>query len=166
VGDDLDRAVLAHRLECTFQSGIAVGFAFRIAYIGDAVAEHQQRVAPGKNRLANELFHFGIDAEGNAHRRQSHASVPGAEQIRRVVAGIAKAQRGGRQIEYAVKHRYEHARLIFGGQKTDWSRSFAKPCRYDPQPRAGTVRDTAMNRPAGMPSPRDISNRNAKASLA
>src|SRR5205807_8050730 len=112
--DELSGADAPLAIEDCFEPRFAKNVSGRVERLGDAVGEHEQRVAGSEHGFGDGVRAVGVDAERDAGRFQQVAAAAGAQQIGRVVAGIAVAQPAGFEIEHAGEHRHKHAGGVAG----------------------------------------------------
>ena len=115
--DELGGADAPLAIEDCFEPRFAENVSGRVERLGDAVGEHEQRVAGSEHGFGDGVRAVGVDAERDAGRFQQVAAAAGAQQIGRVVAGIAVAQPAGFEIEHAGEHRHKHAGGVAGREQ-------------------------------------------------
>src|SRR5438067_1929833 len=89
--DELGGADAPLAIEDRFEPRFAKNVSGRVERLGDAVGEHEQRVAGSEHGFGDGVRAVGVDAKRDAGRFQQVAAAAGAQQIGRVVAGIAVA---------------------------------------------------------------------------
>src|SRR5436305_1917046 len=107
--DEVSGADAPLAIEDCFEPRFAKNVSGRVERLGDAVGEHEQRVAGSEHGFGDGVRAVGVDAKRDAGRFQQVAAAARAQQIRRVVAGIAVAQPAGFEIEDTGEHRHKHA---------------------------------------------------------